>query len=143
MTTHPEYSVIVSFNTLPLIALSGGKIKRFSRLALNISFYALLYTLNAVPVWLCDLFTLVYHFPSFLKILHYRLGENICAIIFILSKIVKAIGCHHPNINIFLMYHIQDTFGILKYAFKEINMINMVVCSGRGSVVALLSQFIF
>ena len=41
------------------------------------------------------------------------------------------------------MYHIQDTFGILKYAFKEINMINMVVCSGRGSVVALLSQFIF
>ena len=41
------------------------------------------------------------------------------------------------------MYHIQDTFGILKYAFKEINMINMVLCLERGSTVALLSQFIF
>ena len=71
------------------------------------------------------------------------MGENICAIIFILSKIVKAMVCHNPNINIFLMYHIQDTFGILKYAFKEINMINMALRLGRGSVVALLSQFIF
>lgn len=55
MTTDPEYSAISLVDILPLIALSGCKIKRSSRVALNGSFYALLYILNTVLVFLCNL----------------------------------------------------------------------------------------
>ena len=121
MTTHPEYFVISLFNTLPLIALSGCKIKRFSKVALNISFYVLLYILNTVPVLLCNLF--IFSLSFSLTVLHYRFGENTCVIIFVLCKILRATVYQHPNI--FLVYHIQDTFGILKYVFKGIDVINI------------------
>lgn len=37
----------------------------------------------------------------------------------------------------------QDSFGILKYIFKEINMINTELHFGRLGVVALLYKLIF
>lgn len=140
MTTHPEYFVISLFNTLPLTALSGCKIKRFSRVALNISFYVLLYILNTVPVLLCNLFIFSLSF-SLLQCYIIGWGENICVIIFVLCKILRATVYQHPNIS--LVHHIQDTFGILKYVFKEIDMINIALCLERVSVVVLLSKLTF